>query len=354
MPMAGFWNRVLAMTIARTKEFYRDRGTMSWNFLFPFLVVGGFAFAYSGGPKPEFKIGVLTTETGASANDTIADVKSKFPTALFDLKYVSFVPTEVESEGIERTRRHQLDLLADPRVKRYWVNHDSPRGYTLQQVLKGFPEERWTEVAVQGREIRYVDWLVPGIIGLNMMFNALFGVGYVIVRYRKDGVLKRFKATPLGSRGGAIEFLTAQIVSRVLVISITTTILLVGATLVVGIPMEGRWLDLAIVFLLGAISLISVGLVIAARVTSEELAGGLLNVLTWPMMFLSGIWFSLEGLHPWIKSASLVLPLTHVIDGARAVMIDGASLMSLSSSLIYLGLSALIFLVVGSLSFKWE
>lgn len=93
---------------------------------------------------------------------------------------------------------------------------------------------------------------------------------------------------------------------------------------------------------------------ITARISSEELAGGLLNMLSWPMMFLSGVWFSLEGLHPWLQKLSLLLPLTHLIDGARAVMIDGAGLTQIAGHLAVLLVMSAIFLWVGSVSFRWE
>ncbi|MEZ5582710.1 MAG: ABC transporter permease [Candidatus Competibacteraceae bacterium] len=93
---------------------------------------------------------------------------------------------------------------------------------------------------------------------------------------------------------------------------------------------------------------------ITARISSEELAGGLLNMLSWPMMFLSGVWFSLEGLHPWLQKLALILPLTHLIDGARAVMIDGAGLSQIAGHLAVLIIMSGIFLWVGALSFRWE
>jgi ABC-type polysaccharide/polyol phosphate export permease len=95
-------------------------------------------------------------------------------------------------------------------------------------------------------------------------------------------------------------------------------------------------------------------LVIAARISSEEVANGLLNLISWPMMFLSGIWFSLEGAHPWMQKLALILPLTHVTDAAREIMIDGAGLAQIADHLLVLGLSSVVLLAIGAKIFRWE
>jgi ABC-type multidrug transport system permease subunit len=94
--------------------------------------------------------------------------------------------------------------------------------------------------------------------------------------------------------------------------------------------------------------------VVAARISSEEVANGVLNLFSWPMMFLSGVWFSLEGAHPWMQKFALLLPLTHVTDAAREVMIDGAGLVEVSDHLLVLSISSVILLFIGAKIFQWE
>lgn len=185
---------------------------------------------------------------------------------------------------------------------------------------------------------------------MNMMFSALFGVGYNIVRYRKTGVLKRLKATPLR----AWEFLLAQVGSRILLLFGICSIVYGGTHALVHFQMLGSYLDLAIVLLVGATCLVALGLLVASRISSEEFAGGLLNLLSWPMIFLSGVWFSLEGAHPVIRHVSRIFPLTHVIDAARAIMIDGATLAQVLPQLGALAAMTIVFLLAGAWSFKWE
>jgi ABC-2 type transport system permease protein len=182
------------------------------------------------------------------------------------------------------------------------------------------------------------------------MFSCLFGVGYVVLRYRKSGFLKRLHATPLT----AFEFLTAQVLSRLCLTLFVSTILYVGVGTIIHFHSVGNVALLLLLAILGALSMIALGLTIAAGVSSEELVGGMLNLLTWPMMLVSGIWFSLEGSPRWVQWAAHIFPLTHVLEGGRAVMLEGAGIAQIAPNLLYLGVTALIFLTFGAWSFRWR
>lgn len=327
--------RLLAVFLARNKEFLRDRAAMGWNLVFPVLIVAGFAVAFTGEPAPLYKVGVY----GGNPE-----------TEFFATEYVQFITMTNLKSAITKVERHQIDLLLDTGARRYWINESSPRGYVLEKILHGSAQKDYAKQVVSGRQIRYVDWLIPGVIGMNIMFSALYGVGYVIVRYRKNGVLKRLKATPLS----AIEFLTAQVFSRLWLILAVAIVVFFGTDLFVDFAMYGSYLTLFLVFAMGAFCMISMGLVIAARLASEELAEGLLNLISWPMMFLSGVWFSLEGANPLVQQFSRIFPLTHMIAAARSVMFDGATLAAVAPQLLVLAAMSGVFLAIGALLFRWE
>ncbi len=327
--------RLLAVFLARNKEFLRDRAAMGWNLVFPVLIVAGFAFAFTGEPTPLYKVGVFGSNPG---------------NGFFATDHVQFIAMDELAPAITKVERHQVDLLLDTASRRYWVNESSPRGYVLEKILLGSAQGEYTKQVVSGRQIRYVDWLIPGVIGMNIMFSALYGVGYVIVRYRKNGVLKRLKATPLS----AIEFLTAQVFSRLWLIIAVAMVVFFGTNLFVDFAMYGSYLTLFLVFAVGAFCMISMGLVIAARLASEELAEGLLNLISWPMMFLSGVWFSLEGANPLMQQFAKIFPLTHMIAAARAVMFDGATLAGVMPQLLLLAAMSAVFLAVGAMLFRWQ
>jgi ABC-2 type transport system permease protein len=332
--------KFLAVLHARNMEFLRDRSAMVWNLAMPFMLVIGLAFTFSGNNKEIFKVGVL---------GSVAVLQQQAP-ALHDTLHLQFVAYDDAEAAINKVKHHQLDMLLDPAARKYWINASSPNGYMMERILWGTEGKDYARQAADGREIRYVDWFLPGILGMNMMFSCLFGVGYVIVRYRKNGFLKRLKATPLN----AFSFLLAQLVSRLLLIMLVTIVVYVGSNLFVDFNMQGSYWTLLLVAALGAMCMIAIGLLIAARTASEEFAGGILNMVTWPMMLLSGAWFSLEGTHDWVRQLAQIFPLTHVIDASRAIMNEGATLAQVMPQITVLAVMGAVFLAAGAYIFKWE
>jgi ABC-type multidrug transport system permease subunit len=334
------WSRIYAIFIARNREFLRDRGTLAWNFILPVILVFALAFIFGGAGRSQYTIGILQDDTEPGAAHPFRETR-----------YVEFVDYTDEAEALRRIEHHQLDLLVrfgEP--IRYWVNPDSPRGYFAERILlQSAGQGAIVREYIAGEEIRYVDWVLPGILGMNMMFSCLFGVGYVVVRYRKNGFLKRLRATPLRPA----EFIVAQVLSRLVLILLITAFIYAGTHLLLGTRMDGSYVALFLVTVAGAASLVSLGLLVAARVTSEELAGGLLNMITWPMMILSGVWFSLEGASSLVQASARVFPLTHLLDAARAIMLDGATLGDVMPEILTLLAMSVVFLGVGALIFRW-
>jgi len=330
--------RLLSVLHARNLEFLRDRSTLLFTLLLPILLVIGMGFVFGGPERPLFKVGVLAPRIDRAAHPFLTE------------RYVEFVPLPQQQQAVQKVRHQQIDLLVDLHAPpRYWVNTDSPKGYIAEKLLLA-AEPGAQRQPVSGAALRYVDWLFPGILGMNMMFSCLFGVGYVVLRYRKSGFLKRLYATPLT----AFEFLSAQVLSRLGLILFVTVILYLGIGAIIRFHNAGSSVLLLLLAIMGALSMIALGLTIAARFSSEELVGGLLNLLTWPMMLLSGIWFSLEGSPRWVQWVAHVFPLTHVLDAARAVMLDGAGVAQIAPHLLFLGATALAFLAFGAWSFRWR
>jgi ABC-2 type transport system permease protein len=330
--------RLLSVLHARNLEFLRDRSTLLFTLLLPILLVIGMGFVFGGPERPLFKVGVLAPKIDRAAHPFLTE------------RYVEFVPLPQQEQAVQKVRHQQIDLLLDLHAPlRYWVNTDSPKGYIVEKLLLAAAPGAQRQ-PVSGAALRYVDWLFPGILGMNMMFSCLFGVGYVVLRYRKSGFLKRLYATPLT----AFEFLSAQVLSRLGLILFVTVILYLGIGAIIRFHNAGSTVLLLLLAIMGALSMIALGLTIAARFSSEELVGGLLNLLTWPMMLLSGIWFSLEGSPSWVQWVAHVFPLTHVLDAARAVMLDGAGVAQIAPHLLFLGATALAFLAFGAWSFRWR
>jgi ABC-type multidrug transport system permease subunit len=336
--------RLLAVWRARNLEFLRDRSTLIFNFLFPLALVVAFAVIFGGQPRALFKVDVVAPP-GAALDAGLHP--------FLGTRYVDFV--RIEAADIEATvrkvERHEVDLLIDVRgAPRYWINEDSPKGYLAEKLLLESAGGSAVREPVSGAAVRYLDWLLPGILGMNMMFSCLFGVGYVVVRYRKSGFLRRLSATPVT----ALEFGAAQVLSRLL-LTVSVSSLLYGVlALLVPFRNEGSVLLLLLIAILGALAMIAFGFMMAARFASEELANGAINLASWPMMLLSGVWFSLEGAPSWLQHVAKVLPLTQMLDAARAVMLDGAGFREVMPHLGGLAAMAALFLGIAAAGFRWR
>jgi ABC-type multidrug transport system permease subunit len=339
------WRRILAVLVARNREFYRDRAGLGWNIFMPILMVLAFAFIFRGEPRDLFKVGVL-----APPNTDPATLSPFLAT-----EHITFIPIADAQAGIAKVERHQIDLLLDLRgPPAYWVNVDEPRGYIAERLLAGAYVSDATATpqrqTVTGAALSYADWVLPGVLAMNVMFSSLWGVGWVIVRYRKNQVLRRLKAAPLT----ALEFLIAQVLSRLAVVTGATAIVYVGADLLLDFPMRGAYLALVLTYVAGALCFISLGLLVAARLRTEELADGILNIISWPMLLLSGVWFSMDGTNPAAQALSQVLPLTHLVAAARQVMIDGAGVIDILPELGLLVGVAVLLLTAAAALFRWE
>ena len=340
------FKRIITMWMARNREFLRDRAAFGWNVVFPFLLVAGFAIIFGGKESAQYKVGVFPCSESACVSEVLLAVK-----------YVQYVPLPDLETGLDKLNHHKIDLLLRAGASPYdfWVNDTSPNGYIVQRMIAGSLVPAASSPLVQqpgggGKTSRYIDWFFPGVVGMNMMFSALYGVGYVIVRYRKNGVLKRLHATPLT----AFEYLSAQMLSRLCMIALAVVILWTGCSLIFHLTVEGSYLDLAVMLGVGSLSLISLGLVVASRCASEELADGLLNAISWPMMFLSGVWFSIEGAPGWVVVISKFFPLTHMLAGVRKIMNDGVPLSGVMPEIEALLIMTALFLGISALAFKWH
>ena len=326
------FKRIFSIFKARNLEFFRDRSSLGWAFLFPFFIVLGFSFMNSGNAKI-FNVGYA----GAVPSETQQKIDS--------LKSINLLAVDKEISR-KKIAWQQLDLFIDFEAKEVVFNEKSTK-YPIVAAALNLNDYRTSSMT--DNAIRYVDWLFPGVIGMNMMFAALFGIGYVIVRYRKNGVLKRFNATPMSS----FEFLSAQLLSRLFIVLFTSTVIYFGCSRILNLKTEGSHLLVILIFACSALSLMSLGLLVASRIKSEEFAGGLLNMLTWPMMFLTGVWFNTDNFHPLLQKISQAIPLTQSIAALRSVLLEGKGFSDISGALAYNLIFALIIMTISSFLFKW-
>jgi ABC-2 type transport system permease protein len=207
-----------------------------------------------------------------------------------------------------------------------------------------------TDAGIREPGGRYIDFLVPGLIGLNLMSGGLWGVGFHLVDMRLKKLLKRLLATPM--RGA--DFLAAQIAIRLATGVLEALVVLGFAVLVFGVPLRGSLASVLTLVVIGAAVFGGLGLLVASRARKIETVSGLMNVVMMPMFVLSGIFFSYERfpevVHPLIRA----LPLTALNDALRAVVLEGASLASQAGPLGVLVLWGGLSFVIGLRLFRWQ
>ena len=204
-------------------------------------------------------------------------------------------------------------------------------------------------LAVDSRDLGYIDFLVPGIVGMTVMQLGLFGVAFGFVHLKRTGALRRLFATPTSPA----YFLGAQVASRLIICAVQVAILL-GIGIWFGLQMFGDYASLAVVVLLASIIFLAVGFSIAGWAKNEDQAAPVANLISLPMMFLSGVFFPRDAMPDFLASITQFMPLTYVNEALRAVVNDGAGVSSLGPELLGMGVWAIITFVLAVRLFKWE
>jgi ABC-2 type transport system permease protein len=202
---------------------------------------------------------------------------------------------------------------------------------------------------VQSRDLGYIDFLVPGIVGMTVMQLGLFGVAFGFVHLKRTGALRRLFATPTSPA----YFLGAQVASR-LIIAFVQVAILFGIGIWFGLQMFGDYLTLAAIVLLASVIFLAVGFSIAGWAKNEDQAAPVANLISLPMMFLSGVFFPRDAMPDFLANITQFMPLTYVNEALRAVVNHGASISSLGPQLLGMGVWAVITFLLAIRLFNWE
>jgi ABC-type multidrug transport system permease subunit len=197
---------------------------------------------------------------------------------------------------------------------------------------------------------RYVDFLLPGMIGLNLMGASMWGIGYNVIVQRKRRLLRRFAASPMRRT----DFLLSYGLSRLVFLSVEVAALLAFGGLAFGVQVQGSYAAMAVVSVVGSMSFAALSLLVAARIESLEAANGWLNFIMLPMWLLSGSFFSYERFPEWLHPVIRALPLTALNDALRSISSEGAPLLSTLPELLVLAVWGVVSFVLGLRFFRWQ
>ena len=315
---------LLQLTVARLREQLRQPEVLFWVFAFPLLLAVALGLAFRNRPPDVIRVGV---EQGGGA-----DSLAYFLGRTRGLKVAVLASRQAEQEL--RTGRIAIVVVpGDPIVYRFDSTRSESRlarlaaDDALQQALGRRDVRATADHKVTEKGSRYIDFLIPGLLGLNLMGTGMWGMGYAVVDARRRKLLKRLLASPMQRS----QYLLSFIVARLAMLGPEVALLVGFGMVAFGVPLRGSVASLALITLIGAMCFAGMGLLTASRAQTVETASGLMNLVMLPMWVLSGVFFSSANFPAAMQPLIKALPLTALNDALRGVMIDGASLAAVAA-----------------------
>ncbi len=356
MPEMPEWGRswrlhpLVQLTLVRYREFIREPEAMFWVFIFPILMAAGLGIAFRNKPAEVSKIAVLTT--AHQADSVVARLRR-------DSSVV--VQSVTDSGGAENLRTGKVALLVIPRggdSVEYRYDDTRPEARSARQLVddvlqRGAGRKNpvgTRETLVREPGSRYIDFLVPGLLGMNLMSSSLWGLGFALVDQRRKKLLKRLLATPMAKT----HYLASFLLSRLTLLFMEVLILVGFGVLAFGVPMRGSLLVFATICLLSTLAFGGLGLLVAARPKTVEAASGLMNLVMLPMWVFSGVFFSSSNFPKVAQPFIQALPLTAANNALRANMLEGAGFAAVAPELGILALWLLIAFPIALKIFRWR
>jgi ABC-2 type transport system permease protein len=336
---------LLQLTLVRFLEFLREPEALFWVFIFPIILAAGLGLAFRNQPPTVLKIAVVSAELAKSiGQEKLLDVQEM-----------------TAAEGQEALRTGKVALLAEPGpggAVEYRYDNTNPEGRTARTLANQAVQRAGgrvdpvstTDSLMREPGSRYIDFLVPGLLGMNLMGSAIWGMGFAIVDARRKKLMKRLIATPMPRA----YYLLSFGLSRMVLLVVEVALLVGFGVLVFKVPLRGSRIELIALCVLGSLSFSALGLLIASRARTIEAASGLMNLVMMPMWILSGVFFSAQRFPDFMQPLIKVLPLTALINALRANMLQGVGLQQLVSETAILAAWLAVCFLLALRLFRWK
>ena len=316
MSKRGFMDHALVqLTLMRMREFIREPEALFWSMIFPLALAAGLGIAFRNRPPEVLKIAAVTPRLAeALRQEKQLDVMQ--------------LPSQLAEQFV---RTGKVALAAEPAADGtvvYRYDDTNPEGRQARMLAdQALQRAGGRQDPIAGRDqimrepgSRYIDFLIPGLIGMGIMGNSIWGLGFSIVDARRKKLMKRIVATPMPKH----DYLLSFLLWRMILLPVDVGVPLAFGALVFGVPLRGSFAALAATCVLGSLSFSAIGLLVASRVRTIEAVSGLMNVVMVPMWILSGVFFSSQRFPDLVQPLIKALPLTAVIDALRANMLQGS------------------------------
>ncbi len=341
---------LVTLTKMRLLEFVREPEALFWVFAFPILMTLVLGFAFRDRPPDPVPVGVVSGPSAATLTQALGQSGAVKPSAYPSLTdglealRTGKIALLVEESGSLGLTYHFDQTRPDARIARLEVDD------AVQRARGRVDPSPARDALVHEKGSRYIDFLLPGVLGLNLMGTGIWGIGFAIVNARLKKTLKLMVATPMRKS----DYLLAQMFSRFIFFVLEVVVILAFGVLVFQVPIRGSFTVVAVITLGGALCFGGIGLLVAARARTLEAANGLMNLVMVPMWLFSGVFFSSERFPRAAQPFIQALPLTALNNALRAVMLEGRSLMAIGGELVILGLWALAAFAVALKIFRWQ
>ncbi|MCP1307688.1 ABC transporter permease [Paenibacillus tyrfis] len=364
-------NAYIHLTLAQLRLFARNRQVLFWTLLFPifFMVMLG---SFLGKGNPVSVTGAIVDEDRTAASEALmkalqdnpilrVNAASDLNPELETLKRGDYQLVLVIPKGYEEQTKPGSTGVAAA-IKVYYDETNAATSQIGLQVLapvidgidkklSGYtPKITIRPEGVQSLKLSYIDFLVPGIVAMMIMSNNLNGVAGQIASWRERGILRRMQSTTLK----ASTFIASQITARLLLNGLQAVIVLVVGSLFFGTQVNGSWLLLLSFIVLGTLAFMSIGFIIAGLAKTPESAGPIAGFISFPMLFLGGVFFPIKNMPEFLQPIVKLLPISHLTTALRQVMNVGAGLSVVWTEAALLGGWLLVAFIVASFTFRWE
>jgi ABC-2 type transport system permease protein len=337
-------NSLYQLTSTRFRLFFREPEAVFWIFVFPILLSVGLSIAFRNRPADVLQVGATTTQLNQALSA--------------DKGLSAITVSEEEGHKALATGRILVLAVAAPGGVTFDYDNTNPDARTARLIAERAIEKAAGEqdvVGISSRQVheagaRYIDFVIPGLLGMNLMSSAIWGLGFSIVEARQKKLLKRLVASPMPRW----QYLASFLLSRLLLLVIEVGVFLGFARLVFGVPFRGSIGQLVLMCVLASLSFSAIGLLVASRAKTMEAASGLMNLVMLPMWIVSGVFFSASRFPDVLQPLIRALPLTAAIDALRGNMLQGYSLAHLAGPLAVLLAWLLVSFTVALRIFRWR
>jgi ABC-2 type transport system permease protein len=351
---------LLHMILANYRMTLRNRMAMFWNLAFPAIFIVLFGYLFSG----DFSVDIGVA--GADTNETSREIAGQLETisafsvstgsedgeldALRDGdRSVVVVFSAAEQEG--QVAAQVYYDATDPQQSQIALS--AVQQYLDQVNLQALEGPRPVEVSTQpieSTDLRYIDFLVPGILAMSIMNSGMIGLASAFVSYREKGILRRIKATPFPLS----SFIIARIVSQLTIAVVQAGVLIGLARLLFDLRIDGNLGNVLVMVMLGSLAFLSLGFVISSFARNQEAADALANAFSFPMLFLAGVFFPVDSAPAWLQPITRAMPLRYLADGMRDLMVRGSTLPDEWFNILIMLATAAVGLALSLRLFKWE